>query len=61
MQAVVHTSNAGHTDEYAKMLGEKTGLPVYALSDATKQLSSGTESICCRYSLLHSRRIEYDN
>ncbi len=31
--AIVYTSNAGHTAEYAALLGEKTGLPVYALSE----------------------------
>ena len=45
MKAIVYTSNTGHTAEYAKILGEKTGLPVYALSEATKQLSNGTEII----------------
>ena len=43
MKAIVYTSNTGHTAEYAKILGEKTGLPVYALSEAAKQLSNGTE------------------
>ena len=45
MKAIVYTSNTGHTAKYAKMLGEKTGLPVYALSEAAKQLSNGTEII----------------
>ena len=45
MKAIVYTSNTGHTAEYAKILGEKTGLPVYALSEAVKQLSNGTEII----------------
>ncbi|MGN1207556.1 MAG: hypothetical protein ACI4SP_04590 [Eubacteriales bacterium] len=45
MKAIVYTSNAGHTAEYAKILGEKTGLPVYALSESTKQISNGTEII----------------
>lgn len=45
MEAIVYTSNTGHTAEYAKMLGAKTGLPVYALSEATKRLSNGTEII----------------
>ena len=45
MKAIVYTSNTGHTAKYAKILGEKTGLPVYALSGAQKQLSSGTEII----------------
>ena len=45
MKAIVYTSNTGHTAEYAKILGEQTGLPVYALSEAAKQLSNGTEII----------------
>ena len=45
MKAIVYTSNTGHTAKYAKILGEKTGLPVYALSEAAKQLSNGTEII----------------
>lgn len=45
MKAIVYTSNTGHTAEYAKMLGEKTGLSVYTLSEAAKQLSNGTEII----------------
>ncbi len=45
MKAIVYTSNTGHTAEYAKIIGEKTGLPVYALSEAVKQLSKGTEII----------------
>lgn len=32
--AIVYTSNMGHTEQYAKMLGEKTALPVYALKEA---------------------------
>ncbi len=45
MKAIVYTSDTGHTAEYAKILGNKTGLPVYALSEAAKQLSNGTEII----------------
>lgn len=45
MQAIVYTSNTGHTAEYAKILSEKTGLPVYTLSEAARQLLRGTEII----------------
>lgn len=45
MQAIVYTSNTGHTAEYAKILGTKTGLPVYALSEASKKLQKETEII----------------
>lgn len=31
MDAILYTSNTGFTERYAKMLAEKTGLPVYAL------------------------------
>lgn len=42
MNAIVFTSNTGHAAEYAKMLGEKTGLPVYSLKEAQKALESNT-------------------
>ncbi|MDO4516501.1 MAG: hypothetical protein Q4C76_05115 [Bacillota bacterium] len=32
--AIVYTSNTGYTRQYAQLLGEKTGLPVYALEEA---------------------------
>lgn len=38
--AIVYTSNTGHTAEYAALLGEKTGLPVYALSESGAPLGS---------------------
>lgn len=31
ISAIVYTSNSGYTAEYARMLGELTGLPVYDL------------------------------
>ena len=45
MKVIVYTSNTGHTAEYSKMLGAKTGLPVYALNEAAKKLQKGTEII----------------
>lgn len=45
MKAIVYTSATGHTAEYAKILGEKTGLPAYSLREAGKRLSRGTEII----------------
>lgn len=36
--AIVYTSNTGFTAQYAQLLGEKTGLPVYALEQAPKGL-----------------------
>lgn len=40
--AIVYTSNTGYTAEYARLLGAKTGLPVYALTDAPEQLPKGS-------------------
>ena len=34
MKAIVYTSNAGSTKEYAEMLSAKTGIPAYELSSA---------------------------
>ena len=41
IDAIVYTSNTGYTEKYAKILGEKTDLPVYSLKDAEKQLPQG--------------------
>lgn len=43
--AIVYTSNTGHTEQYAKLLGSRTGLPVYALQDGKKQLPNKTPVI----------------
>lgn len=45
MKAIVYTSNTGHTAAYAKILGEKTGLPVYPLQEAMKGLEKGMRII----------------
>jgi len=37
-KAIVYTSNTGYTAEYAKILGEKAGLPVYSLDEAEKNV-----------------------
>lgn len=42
MKAIVYTSNTGHTAAYARLLGEKTGLPVYSMDEAKKSLAKGT-------------------
>ncbi len=34
MEAIVYTSNTGSTEQYARMLGEKTGLPVYSMKES---------------------------
>ena len=43
MDAILYTSNTGFTAQYAQLLGEATGLPVYALAEAEKTLASGAE------------------
>lgn len=43
IKAILYTSNAGTTEHYAKMLGEKTGLPVY--SPKAADIPSGSEII----------------
>ena len=35
--AIVYTSNTGFTAQYAQLLGEKTGLPVYTLAEAPQK------------------------
>lgn len=45
IRAIVYTSNTGHTEKYAKMLGEKTGLPVYSLEKAEKTIPSAEKII----------------
>ena len=39
--AIVYTSNTGYTRQYAQLLGEKTGLPVYSLEEAVSRLPCG--------------------
>ena len=39
--AIVYTSNTGYTAQYARLLGEKTGLPVYSLAEAGAKLPAG--------------------
>lgn len=45
MKAIVYTTNAGSTEQYAKLLAQKTGLPAYSLPEAKRTLSSGTEIV----------------
>lgn len=45
MKAIVYTSKCGHTAEYAGILGKLTGLPVYSLKDAGKQIENGVPII----------------
>lgn len=39
--AIVYTSNTGYTAQYAKLLGKRTGLPVYSLVEAGEKLPAG--------------------
>lgn len=41
--AIVYTSNTGHTEAYARMLGSETGLPVYTLSEAEEKLPADAQ------------------
>lgn len=43
--AIIYTSGTGHTRQYARMLGEQTGLPVYSLDEANAQLPGGSPVI----------------
>ena len=43
--AIVYTSNTGHTRQYALLLGEQIGLPVYSFDEANAQLSGGSPVI----------------
>ncbi len=40
--AIVYTSNTGHTEQYARMLGRRTGLSVFDMCESSKQLTRGT-------------------
>lgn len=43
--AIVYTSNTGYTEQYAKLLGEKTGIPVYSLKEVKGKLSEKSSVI----------------
>lgn len=45
MEAIIYTSNTGYTEQYALILGEQTGLPVYTLKSAKCSVSAGAEVI----------------
>lgn len=45
MRAIVYTTNAGSTEQYAKLLAQKTGLPVYSLAEAKKALPAEAKII----------------
>lgn len=41
-KAIVYSSNTGHTQQYAELLAEKTGLPCMSLKEAQVKLQSKT-------------------
>lgn len=43
MKAIVYTSLTGHTESYARLLGQETALPVYSLEEAKTALPAGAE------------------
>ena len=43
IRAIVYTSHAGHTKEYAGLLADRTGLPALEAKDAQRCLPEGTE------------------
>ena len=45
MNAITYTTNTGSTEHYAKLLAQKTGLPVYSLAEAKKRVFAGAEVI----------------
>ena len=45
MNAIIYTTNTGSTERYARLLAQKTGLPVYSLAEAKKRVFAGTEII----------------
>ena len=45
MDAIIYTTNTGSAERYAKLLAQKTGLPVYSLADAKKRVFAGAEVI----------------
>ena len=45
MNAIIYTNNTGSRCYYAKLLAQKTGLPVYSLAEAKKRVFAGAEVI----------------
>lgn len=45
IKAIVYKSQTGHAKQYAELLGERIGLPVYEVNVATKELPRETEII----------------
>ncbi len=45
MDAIIYTTNTGSTEQYAKLLAQKTGLSAYSLAEAKKVVPTETEVI----------------
>lgn len=45
MNAIIYTTNTGSTERYARLLAQKTGLPVYSLAEAKKRVLAEAEVI----------------
>ena len=45
MNAIIYTTNTGSTERHARLLAQKTGLPVYSLVEAKKRVFAGAEVI----------------
>ena len=49
MKAIVYASNTGYTAQYAAMLGEMTGLPVYTTDEACAAITAQDEVLYCSW------------
>ncbi len=45
MNAIIYTTNTGSTEQYAKLLAQKTGLPMCSLTRAKNVIPTGAEVI----------------
>lgn len=45
MEAIVYTSQTGSTERYARLLGRRTGLPVWSLAAAEQAVPPGAEIV----------------
>ena len=45
IQAIVYTSNTGSTEQYARLLGQETGLPACSLAEARKTVNDGAQIV----------------
>ena len=45
MNAIIYTTNTGSTERYARLLAGQTGLPVYSLVEAKRNVTAGAEVI----------------